>query len=452
MTDLGAAIAHYHDLLAGGLAAECQAQLETHQRQRGLAFGERMVCTVLRPRFLTSEQYRLIRQAIRALMPAFGKAHALALRDASFRAQFRLADWEEKLVALPKPYSASSPTARMDMFYDLSTGALMCTEYNAETPAGIGYHDALVELMLDLPVMRAFERAYEVNPLFPTRRHVLSALLHSYAEWGGREHPRIAILDWEGVPTYSEFVQFQHYFEAHGFACVIADPRACTYANGKLIVGGAPVHIIYKRVLLSELVEREGLDSPVVRAVVDNAVCMVNPFHCKVLHRKTSFAVLSDEANAHLFTADERRAIQQHIPWTRVVAERFTQHNGARVDLLPFVAARKDQFVLKPADEYGGKGIVLGWTVSQAEWEAALKHALETPTIVQQRVVVPSEPYPTYADGQFQIAERMLDTNPYIWGDTYASGCLTRLSTAALLNVTAGGGSTVPTFVIESRA
>jgi hypothetical protein len=30
-------------------------------------------------------------------------------------------------------------------------------------------------------------------------------------------------------------------------------------------------------------------------------------------------------------------------------------------------------------------------------------------------------------------------------------GYLTRLSTAALLNVTAGGGSTVPTFMIEKR-
>ena len=46
----------------------------------------------------------------------------------------------------------------------------------------------------------------------------------------------------------------------------------------------------------------------------------------------------------------------------------------------------------------------------------------------------------------------MLDTDPYIWYGAYMSGCLTRISTAALLNVTAGGGSTVPTFVIEKRA
>ena len=33
----------------------------------------------------------------------------------------------------------------------------------------------------------------------------------------------------------------------------------------------------------------------------------------------------------------------------------------------------------------------------------------------------------------------------------YADGLLTRLSTAALLNVTAGGGSQVPGFVVEPR-
>jgi hypothetical protein len=82
------------------------------------------------------------------------------------------------------------------------------------------------------------------------------------------------------------------------------------------------VDLIYKRVLISELIERGGLDHPVVRAVRDRAVCMVNPFRCKILHKKASLAVLSDERNAELFTAREREAIEAHIPWTRVVEER----------------------------------------------------------------------------------------------------------------------------------
>ena len=49
------------------------------------------------------------------------------------------------------------------------------------------------------------------------------------------------------------------------------------------------------------------------------------------------------------------------------------------------------------------------------------------------------------------FADRMLDTAPFVCHGDYVDGCLTRLSTAALLNVTAGGGSTVPTFVVERR-
>jgi hypothetical protein len=457
VTDLQRAITVYHDLLDDATAQASQEALMEQQTRRGLLFGARPLCTVLRPRFLTPAQYRHLRQAIAAVMPAFAKAHAIAMNDPKFRAQFMLSAWEERLVSLPMPYRTSSPTARMDTFFIPQTNTLKITEYNAETPAGIGYHDVLSEVMLGLPIMHRFERHYEVFPL-PGRHHVCHALEQSYHQWGGREPMRIAILDWKEVPTRSEFVLFQDYFRAQGLTCIIADPRECEYRDGKLYAQpayetGPPllVNVIYKRVLLSELVAHSGLENPVLRAVIDRAVCMVNPFHCKLLHRKTSLAVLSDEANQERFSADQLRAIAQFIPWTRVVAERFTHYQGQRIDLLPFVAQHRDQFVLKPADEYGGKGIVLGWMVSQEDWERALRDALNTPTIVQQRVDVPSEPYPSYGERGLEMIARWFDTNPYVWHDAYASSCLTRLSTAALLNVTAGGGSTVPTFVIEAR-
>jgi uncharacterized circularly permuted ATP-grasp superfamily protein len=111
------------------------------------------------------------------------------------------------------------------------------------------------------------------------------------------------------------------------------------------------------------------------------------------------------------------------------------------------LSSRKDKFVLKPNDEYGGKGIVLGWETEQSEWDAALKTALAEPYVVQQRVRIPSEPYPSLVEGRVQIYNRLTDTNPFIWYGDYVSGCLTRLSTVELLNVTAGGGSVVPTLL-----
>jgi hypothetical protein len=450
MTDLKTAIDVYHGLLDDEMARASNELLEEQQQRRGLFFGTRPLCNVLRPRFLTGGQYRMLQHAIKAITPVLAKAHAAAVSDARVRAQFMLADWEEKLLRYPMYMRASSPTARMDSFFVPETGELKFTEYNAETPAGISYNDALSEIMNALPIMRKFERRYEMRPL-PGKHHVLHALNESYRQWGGRERPRICILDWKEVPTYSEFVQFDQYFKEQGYDCIIADPRECDYRDGKLYARGYHINIVYKRVLITELIERGGFDHPVVRAVNEHAVCMVNPFHCKVLHRKTSFAVISDEANAELFTADEQHAIGKYLPWTRRVSERYTQHRGQRIDLMPFVLANKDMLVLKPADEYGGKGVVLGWTVTQDEWAAACKVALAEPTIVQERVTVPTEPFPSFADGRTQVIDRFLDTNPYIWYGEYMSSCLTRLSTAALLNVTAGGGSTVPTFVIEER-
>ncbi len=193
------------------------------------------------------------------------------------------------------------------------------------------------------------------------------------------------------------------------------------------------------------------MNHPVVRAVLENAVCMVNPFNCKMLYKKASLAVLSDEQNAHLFTQRELASIHSHIPWTRRVEERHTTYKGLPIDLLPFILKYRERLVLKPNDDYGGHGIVLGWTVSDVEWSEALKHALTTPYIVQDRVPVPSEPYPSLINGELHVIDRMLDTDPFIFHGTTVYGCLTRLSTADLLNVTAGGGSTVPTFVVEKR-
>ena len=209
--------------------------------------------------------------------------------------------------------------------------------------------------------------------------------------------------------------------------------------------------LIYKRVLITELFEEGGIDHPVIRAVRDNAVCMVNPFRCKILYKKTSLAVLSDERNQHLFDLEELRAVEDHIPWTRTIEERHTVHDGKPIDLIPYISKYKDNFVLKPSDEYGGKGIVLGWLVDSSTWEKAILAALETPYIVQERVEIPWEPYPSLVDGRVHLSNRMQDTAPFAFYGEYMDGCLTRLGTDPLLNVTAGGGSSVPTFVVQKR-
>jgi uncharacterized circularly permuted ATP-grasp superfamily protein len=431
-------------------------------------FGDRALCTVLRPRFYRPSTFRLLETRVRPLMRAFAQAHRAAMADPAVRAQFRLADWEHALLEVQSGFEEPSPTSRLDLFVidptsdaslraseagdaPVDHGSMALTEYNGEVPAGAAYADALSDAFTDVPAMREFARRWR---LWPIRSHhgVIHVLLDAWRQFsGGTSKPRVAILDWPDVPTYSEFVLYRDHFTALGIESVIADPRDAEYRDGKLWCAGQPVDLVYKRVLLAELVERTGLDNPVLRAVRDRAVCMVNSPRSKILHKKASLAVLSDERNAGHHDAAALAAIQAFVPWTRVVEERRTTHRGADVDLVAHVRAQRERMVLKPNDDYGGAGIVLGWTVDDAEWDRALAKALAEPYIVQERVPIPSEPYPSLVDGRVQVIDRMIDTAPFVSHGAYADGLLTRLSTAALLNVTAGGGSQVPAFVVEPR-
>jgi hypothetical protein len=374
MSDL---ISRYHDILSDEVAEETNAHLEAALTRRGLIFGGRPLCTVLRPRLTTPGEIAALQRRVRPLLRAFGKAYTRAVADRDFRSQFGMLDWEETLLGDDPGYSNPSPTSRLDFFYVAGTGALGLTEYNAETPAGAAYEEALLESFLDTPAVRLFSREYEIFG-YPALAGVVGSLLDTWREFsGGRSKPRVAILDWDDVPTRTEFELYRQHFTTLGIEAIIDDPRRCEYRNGKLWAQGAPIDFIYKRVLISELIEICGLESDVVRAVRERAVCMANGFGSKILHKKASLAVLSDEANADTFAADELEAIHDAIPWTRVVRERKTTYGGEPIDLVPWMLARKDSLVLKPNDDYGGKGITLGWTVTpvgKARCVARLRH------------------------------------------------------------------------------
>src|ERR687884_1485401 len=104
-------IATYHALLTDELGAASQAQLDDQLRRRGLFFGDRPLCTVLRPRWMTAEQYRYCQERAAVVLRAFGKAHRAAVADPQVRAQFGLTEWEERFVLDDPGVRAPSPPA-----------------------------------------------------------------------------------------------------------------------------------------------------------------------------------------------------------------------------------------------------------------------------------------------------------------------------------------------------
>ena len=100
---------------------------------------------------------------------------------------------------------------------------------------------------------------------------------------------------------------------------------------------GKKIDLLYRRVLINDIVARPQECDALVKAYEANAMCVANTFRCKIPHVKAFFAVLTDEQNAKLFSNDERESIRQHIPWTRVVADVRTSHYGEPIELLAFI-------------------------------------------------------------------------------------------------------------------
>jgi hypothetical protein len=229
----------------------------------------------------------------------------------------------------------------------------------------------------------------------------------------------------------------------------VCDPRHLTYEGGKLRHEGTAIDIVYKRVLVNEFLERIGELQPLLHAVRDRAVVMVNPFRCKPIHKKAIFAVLTEDGLQSLFTETEQAAIRAHVPWTRRVHEGKATLKGETIDLPAYILAERETLVMKPNDEYGGKGVFLGWEMSSTDWERALQEALRSSYVVQRRVELLRQTFPELSPG-LGFRDFVVDLDPYVFNGE-VEGFLTRLSGTSLANVTSGGGQ-VPSFLVEPRS
>ena len=364
-------------------------------RRRGLVFGDRPLATVLRPRFLTPAQYRLLQRRVRLLMRAFGKAYERgAGRPGLPRAVpagrlGRAADPPRPGLPASRARPRGSTPSSMD-----EAGTMALTEYNAETPAGAGYNDVLVDVVRR-PAGHAARSAGGTRRCRCRRGTACStSLLDAYEQWAGRRepprhrHPRLARgADLQRVRALPGVLP-----RAWASSAVIADPREVEYRDGRLYAGGVRVDLIYKRVLIGELVERVRARHAGRPAVRDGAVCMVNPFRCKILHKKASLAVLSRRAER---AALRRRGARGHrrphpvdAAWWRSGAPSTA---ARQVDLVPFVA-RAPRAARAQAERRlrrRGHRARLGGG-RRRRGSGAVQNALGEPYVVQERVAIPS--------------------------------------------------------------
>ena len=449
---LNEAVAYYHELLQDFDLSESSGKaLDEGLEQAKLIFGGRRLSPYLRPHFVTETDWSRVTDICETIWSALQKVKDAAVKSDDILDELGITGIEKELISIDPKYSQVSPNARLDSF--LTESAYSFVELNGESPAGVAYADSASEIFLELPVMRKFAERYNVRR-FEGRPKMLEVLLGCYEEFLGKKSenkPVIAIVDLKDLPTQKEFELFKEYFESEGYISLICSPEDLEFDGEKLYFGSVAVDIVYKRLLVNEYLPIMDKFPALLEAYRAGAVCLVNNFRSKLVHKKAIFAVLTNEKFAHLFNEAELNAIKKHVPWTRKIREEKTFYGDTEIDLVEWTRQNAHKLVLKPNDDYGGHGIYIGWNSTETEWEEALKNALaDGDYLVQERVETSKEMFPYLdPDGKIYMFEQLVDLDPLLFNGRVGSA-FTRLSTTELANVSSGGGM-VPTFIISEK-
>ena len=446
------AVAYYHELLQDfDLAESSRQSLDEGLERAKLIFGGRRLAPYLRPHFVTRADWNRTTAICETIWNALQKVKDAAIGSEELLDELGITIIEKDLVAIDPKYQQVSPNARLDSF--LTENSYSFVELNGESPAGVAYADSATEIFMELPVMKKFCESYDVEG-FSGRPKMLDVLLGCYEEFLGHKpekNPVIAIVDLKDLPTQKEFELFKEYFEYNGYTSLICSPDELEFDGKNLVYKGVVIDIVYKRLLVNEYLPIINSAPALLDAYRAGAVCMVNSFRSKIVHKKAIFAVLTNEKYAHLFDAAELEAIKNHIPWTRKFREEKTFNQNEEINLVEWTRDNANKLVLKPNDDYGGHGIYIGWASTEKEWNDAIELALKNGDyLVQERVQTSRELFPMLDPaGNFQMIEQLVDLDPLLYNGKVGSA-FTRLSTTELANVSSGGGM-VPTFIISEK-
>lgn len=350
----------------------------------------------------------------------------LARDDHRLCARIGVPPLHRRWARLDPGYASAAPLARLDTFTGAGDPAFL--ELNAEAPAGMGYATALAERYRDDPAAPRFRHLDPIPALART-------LLGIAREAGLRARaPRTVVVDLPGGGTAPELALIARRLGDHGLPAAVADPGDLRFDGDRLTLGGAPVDLVYRRILVVEIAEHAERCRALLDAYAARRVVMVNPLRTALLHNKGLFALLHDPEV--LPDPADRRFVARFVPWTGLLVGDGDPGLRDRVRRAP------DDWVLKPVDLHGGTGVVIGRRVGRAAWERAVDAARHH--VVQRWVEPPLAPFFDLRDGRWHDRAHTLD--PFLVRGRLA-GFLARVLEGELGNVTAGAAFQTPVLI-----
>src|SRR5438094_290557 len=226
MSQLDEAVSRYNKLLESPPFRDLAwaEALQQRMESEGLSAGGRLICPFLRPNFVSRRQYESLVKTGESLIAAIDRMEQMVLATPALLGRLELLPAEKMLASIDPGYQSLEVASRLDSH--VVNGHLHFVQYNADSPTGAGYADALAGIFYDIPLVKEFRKKYNLTRT-GSRKHLLQALLKSYKQFGGKKKPNIAIVEFR--PAYHsgrrEYELFRDHFREEGYQVEIVSPE-----------------------------------------------------------------------------------------------------------------------------------------------------------------------------------------------------------------------------------
>jgi len=292
-----------------------------------------------------------------------------------------------------------SRMARADLYRD-ETG-LRVMELNMSSAIGGIDASTVNRAMLELPFIAEFVEQHRLGYTDTMREIVETLRIEGNVPEGTR--PVVALCDWPAsyVTLEEQLRANVPVFEALGIEPLPCHIGQLRLEDDSIWLGDRQIDVLFRLFLMEDLLDPAGpeLIEPVLRAAERGNVAVFSPMGSELYSSKGTLALLSDEANRHLFDEHELATLDRCLPWTRMVRPGpVTVAGGRQVQLEDHAMAEREELILKPTLLHGGSGVVPGWQTEPGEWKGLIADAMDAEYVLQQRIHPFTEPFPK-ADG-----------------------------------------------------
>lgn len=355
-------------------------------------FGDRMMP---RPFFVTEAE---IRQSADDLAAVFDLLVSLPDRlfGGDVAAYCDALGFDEAKQRLMCRHGAGRPPlfGRSDLYHD--GGQLKILEFNVGSQLGGIDQSQVLPAYMEIEAFAEFAEAHRLGYVHTGER--IAAAVRAAAEpvTGGAE-PVVALVEANGYTERLALLlrSFEEMFLGQGLDIRLADVGRLREKGGKVWLDDTPIDLVLRYFSVNQLRrDPHGEDDAeaVFRAHEAGGTVMLTTMDSFLYANKGCLSLLSGPRWREAYTAEERELIDRVVPWTRDLEPGPTDVAGETVDLVDWCRANRERLIRKPRDDFGGHGIVTGWTVGDREWADALVEDYPGGFVVQERVVQRHEP------------------------------------------------------------